>query len=84
MGPEFGGHACPRTVRPVSVSEIFQKIYFRVRVRGFKNFHVRVRVRVRGFKNCHVRVRVRVRDFKNRHVRVRVSPRRKLYSCLLV
>ena len=50
--PEIGGHACPRLVRPVSVSAIFQKI------------HVRVRVRVRGVKKLHVRVRVRVRDLK--------------------
>ena len=57
--PEIGGHACPRLVRPVSVSTIFQKI------------HVRVRVRVRGVKNLNVRVRVRVRDLKNFYVRVR-------------
>ena len=49
-------------VRPVFVSAIFRKIHVRVRVRAFKNFHVRVRVRVRSFKNLHVRVRVR--DFK--------------------
>ena len=49
------------------MSAIFQKIHVRVRVRGFKNFHVRVRVRVRDLKNFHVRVR----DFKISHVRVR-------------
>ena len=77
---EIGGHACPRLVRPVSVSAIFGKIH--VRVRGLKNFHVRVRVRVRGLKTFHVRVRVRdfkishvrVRDFKISHVRVRDFP----------
>ena len=71
---EIGGHACPRLVRPVSVSAIFQKNHVRVRVhvRGFKNFHVRVRVRVRDLKNF--RVRVRVRDFKISHVRVRDFP----------
>ena len=50
---EIGGHACPRLVRPVSLSAIF------------KNFQARVRVRVRGLKNFHVRVRVR--DFKISH-----------------
>ena len=60
--PEIGGHPCPRLVRPVSVSAIFQKNH--VRVRGFKKIHVRVRVRVRGLKKFHIRVRVRVRGLK--------------------
>ena len=70
---EIGGHACPRLVRPVSVSAIFQKIHVRVRVRvrGVKKLHVRVRVRVRDLKKFHVHVRVRVRDLKNFYVRVR-------------
>ena len=70
LRPEIGGHACPRLVRPVSLSAIFLKNHVRVRVhvRGLKNFHVRVGVRVSGLKNFHVRVRVR--DFKISHVRV--------------
>ena len=63
--PEIGGHACPRLVRPVSVSAIFQKIH----VRGVKKLHVRVRVRVRDLKKFHVHVGVR--DLKNCYVRVR-------------
>ena len=51
--PRFQKDSCPR----------FQKIHARVRVRGFKKFHVRVRdlkisyVRVREFTYSHVRVR---------------------------
>ena len=44
-GAEFGGHACPRIVRLVSVSANFEKFYVRVRVRvrHFKLFHAHVR-----------------------------------------
>ena len=47
---EIGGHACPRLVRPMSMSAIFRKMHVRVRVRvhGFKNFHVRFRGLVNG------------------------------------
>ena len=71
---EIGGHTCPRLVRPVSVSAIFQKIHVRVRVRSVKKLHVRVRVHVRGFKNFDVHVRVRDLDFLDVRVREQGCP----------